>query len=80
MHVGLHKLSDARDAGISGRCVFVRYRRVIMVYKERVMGSAVEIKPTDHWLHAMDPSTNPQASQIRSQCNEETCVNYCRRR
>lgn len=78
-----HYLRDAGGTGIYWQCLAVTYAKDVMVCRtEDMTDPAVMITPNDDWLHAMDTRTypHPQASHIRPQCRDETCINYYRRR
>ena len=77
-----HYPRGARGTGISSQCLVVSYEKDIMICKRTaITDPAVNIIPTDDWLHAMDTRTypHPQASHIRPQCRDVACTNYYRR-
>ncbi|EUC40472.1 hypothetical protein COCMIDRAFT_108752 [Bipolaris oryzae ATCC 44560] len=78
----LHPLRSTDAVSISSYCVVLRYETDIIICRARdLTDPTVKIVPTDCWLHAMDTQTypHPQASHIRPQCRDITCVNYFKR-
>lgn len=78
-----HLLKNAGDVDISCQCFVARYMEDIIICKNTaIMNPTTKLVPNDDWLHAMDTDTypHPEAFQIRSQCRDEKCVNYYRRR
>ncbi|KAF2865067.1 hypothetical protein BDV95DRAFT_458129, partial [Massariosphaeria phaeospora] len=78
-----HYLRDGGKRTQLPECIVVNYEKDIMICKTTdIANPAVNIIPTDHWLHAMDTDTypHPQASQIRPQCSNSSCTNFYRRR
>lgn len=60
----------------------VSYRKsIIICQKIALMKPAIQLVPSDHWLHAMDSCTyqHHQAIQFRPQCRYKSCANYYKR-
>ncbi|KAH9873029.1 hypothetical protein J1614_005425 [Plenodomus biglobosus] len=77
-----HHPRGASGNGVSSQCLVISYEKDIMICETTAMTDpAVNIIPTDHWLHAMDTQTypHPKASHIRPQCRDVACTNYYRR-
>ncbi|EOA91510.1 uncharacterized protein SETTUDRAFT_86285 [Exserohilum turcica Et28A] len=83
LHINYHYIKDADNSALSSQCLVVRYEKDIQICRTAVIADPdIEINPTHQWLHAMDPHTysHPQASHVRPQCREISCVNYYRKR
>lgn len=78
-----HYIGKASTYKLSSQCLVVSYKKDIIVCKTRAIANPhIKIDPSHQWLHAMDIQTypRPQASHVRPECAEATCVNYCQRR
>lgn len=80
--IRIHNPSDASGAGISSQCFVLGYeKRIEICPTTDPTDPAIKLVPSHCWLHAMDTRTypHPQASHVRPQCMDETCVNYYRK-